>query len=142
MASYLLNVASNGSLTSVAEVSVPQGAVVEWLETEDEVDGLERWTIEVVVAGSIFDFARGEAWQGLWDFLERAAKPLEARPQARLALKSRTDAHRVFATFNYFGTREIKSTGATLKTQIAAHADPKSRRLLRDLELDAHQSPS
>jgi hypothetical protein len=138
MASYLLTVSSSGSLDGVRDVAAPAGAVVEWKEAPETTDGLERWSLELAVAGSIAAWIKSDAYGAFWDFLEKALQRLEVRPQGRLTLTSRADPHRIAVTFAYMGAHELKRAREDVSKRLPSLTDPASRHIAKDLELTVH----
>lgn len=136
MANYLLTVSSNGPLAR--DVPPPAGAVVEFKENSEAQDGLDRWSMDLVVAGSVLGWLKSAAYGEFWEFLERLLQRQEVRPQGRLTLQSRTDPHRVTLSFSYLGTHELKRGREDLSKRVAGLADPSSHHMVRDIDLTVH----
>jgi len=138
VANFLVTVSSSAELSAARQEAPPADAAIEWQEVTQATEGLAHWDVEVQVGGAISVWATNTSYDNFWSFLDRAMSRLEVRPQGRVTLKSRTDPHRVVASFQYFGSHELKRCAADLRGRILALADVKSRRLTRDLEVAVH----
>jgi hypothetical protein len=138
MAKYLLTLRSSGSLAAVRDVPPPAECLVECEDgrvADAGSDGLERWEVELQVAGVLLEWASGGAFDSFWDFVAKALATTEVRPRGELRVKSRADPRRVGVTFAYMGDHEVARAREALKTRIVAAFDPKTKRLRNDVEL-------
>jgi hypothetical protein len=138
MAKYLLTVRSSGPLDELRQLPAPTDYLVECSSEAPGADGLERWSVDLQVAGAVADWASGPAYEALWTYLQRALSSVEPRPRATLTVKSRVDPNRVAVTFAYLGDHAVKRARDDLKPRIAGAIDAKSRRLKVDVDLTIH----